>query len=301
MPGQPSPGWCSGSRGGAGRRGSARGVRLVGPHAVGTDTRLARPDAGHTDLCQHGFELRRVPALSCRHHDRHGLLTLLDSEMQLGGEAASRPSQPVIMRLDEHAAWWLLLQVALLAGPGRMLVGAADRGVDVQVPRDRTPRIGQGLELGEDPVSGAVPLPSAEQVVDPAPRPVLGRYIPPRNTGTYPEPYAVEQPPPGPHRRPPHPGALRQQRLQHRPLLVREISPTHELRSFTAQDPLSAHGLEAFDVTPVQKPRSEVCGLIWQFKTENRPGEAYLHKDGTACTWTSGRKTRSGWRLSSEG
>ena len=26
---------------------------------------------------------------------------------------------------------------------------------------------------------------------------------------------------------------------------------------------------------------SEVRSLIWQFKTENRPGEAYLHEDGT--------------------
>ncbi|MGC4998765.1 hypothetical protein [Streptomyces sp. DT195] len=27
--------------------------------------------------------------------------------------------------------------------------------------------------------------------------------------------------------------------------------------------------------------RSEVRSLIWQFKTENGPGEAYLHEDGT--------------------
>ncbi|MGW5327073.1 hypothetical protein [Streptomyces sp. NPDC004014] len=27
--------------------------------------------------------------------------------------------------------------------------------------------------------------------------------------------------------------------------------------------------------------RSEVCSPTWQFKTENGPGEAYLHEDGT--------------------
>lgn len=64
-----------------------------------------------------------------------------------------------------------------------MLMGAADRGVDAQVPRDRAFRIGQGLEPGEDPVPGAVPLPSAEQVVDPAPRPLRDGHVPPRNAG----------------------------------------------------------------------------------------------------------------------
>jgi hypothetical protein len=68
----------------------------------------------------------------------------------------------MITELGEHAARWFLLQVALLAGPGRMLVGAADSGVDAQVPRDRALRIGQGLEPGKDPLPGAVPLSSAE-------------------------------------------------------------------------------------------------------------------------------------------
>ncbi len=46
--------------------------------------------------------------------------------------------------------------------------------------------------------------------------------------------------PPGPDRRPPHLHPLRQQRLQHSPLLIREISPPHEPRSSTAQDPYTA-------------------------------------------------------------
>ncbi len=70
-------------------------------------------------------------------------------------------AQPVITQLGEDAAQRFLLQVALFAGPGCVLVGAADRGVDAQVPRDRTLRLGQGLE----PVPGAVPLPPTEEVV----------------------------------------------------------------------------------------------------------------------------------------
>ncbi len=221
----------------------AGGVRLVGPHAIRADAWPTRSDAGHADLFQHGFKLRRVSTLPCRHHDRHEFLTLLDGQVELGGEPAARPSQPVITGLGEDAARWFLLQVALLAGPGRVLMGAADRGVDAQVPDDRAFRVGQGLKPGEDPLPGAVALPPAEQVIDPAPGPVLGGDVPPRNSGPDPESYAVDQPPPRPDRRPPRLRPPRQQRLQHRPLLVREISPRHETRSFTAQDPLSIHDL----------------------------------------------------------
>lgn len=169
------------------------GIRPVRPHAIRADTRPPRPDARHADLLQHGFELRQVAALPGRDHDRHGLLALLDGQVQLGGEPAARPSQSVITGLGEQATWWFLPQVALLAVPGRMLVSAADRGVDTQVPRDRTVRIGQGLKLGEYPVPGAVPLPPAEQVLDPTPRPVLVGHIPPRNPGTDPEPSSSSQ------------------------------------------------------------------------------------------------------------
>lgn len=135
----------------------------------------------------------------------------------------------MVTRLGEHATWRFFLQITPSPGPGRMLMDTADRGVDAQIPRDRTLRVGQGLEAGEDPVPGAVSLPSAEQVVDPAPRPLLDGHVSPRHTGPDPEPYAVDQPPPRPERQPPRLRALRQQRLQCRPLLVREISPTHDL------------------------------------------------------------------------
>lgn len=206
----------------------AGGIRLLVPHAVRADAWPAWPEAMLADLLQHGLELRRVAAPPCRDHDRHGLQALLDSQVQLGGEPATQAPKGVITRLCEELAWWFLLQVTLFAGPGRMLMSSADRGVDAQVPDARAFHVGQGLEPGEDPLPGAVPLPSAEQVVDPAQRSVLGRHVPPRSTGPDPESYAVDQLPPRPDGRPPRPGLLRQQRLPHCPLLVREISPPHE-------------------------------------------------------------------------
>lgn len=204
------------------------GVRLVGPHADRSHARPARPDPGHPDLLQHDLELRRVPTLPCRHHHRHGLLPLLDGQVQLGGEPAARTPQTVIIRLGEDAARRFLLQITLSSRPSRVLMGAAYRGIDAQLPDDRALRVSQGLEPGKDSLPGAVPLPPAKQVVNPAPRPVLGRDVPPRNTGPDTETYAVDQPPPRPDRWTPRPGTIRQQRLQRCPLPVRQISPPHE-------------------------------------------------------------------------
>lgn len=95
----------------------ARGIRLVRPHAIGPGAGSARPDAGHADGLQDGLELRGVPALPGRDHDRHGLLALLDSQVQLGGQAAARASEPVVAGLDGDAAGRLLLQVPLSLDP----------------------------------------------------------------------------------------------------------------------------------------------------------------------------------------
>lgn len=148
-------------------------------------------------------------------------MPLLDGQVKLGSEPATRPSQSVIIGLGEDAARWFFLQVALLAGPGRMLVGAADRGSTLRSHVIASLRVGQGLEPGKGSMPGAAPLPPAEQVVDPAPRPVRVGHVPPRNPGPDPEPYAIDQLPPRPDGRPSRPRAFRQQRLQYRPLLVR--------------------------------------------------------------------------------
>ncbi|MFE0582542.1 hypothetical protein [Streptomyces sp. NPDC058874] len=67
----------------------AGALALSGPHPIGADAWPARPDVGHADLLQHGFELRRVAALPGRDRDRHGLLALLNRQVQLGGEPAA--------------------------------------------------------------------------------------------------------------------------------------------------------------------------------------------------------------------
>lgn len=123
-----------------------------------------------------------------------------------------------------------------------MLMRTAHGAFDAQVPHDPALRIGQGLEPGENLVPGAVSLPPAKQVVDPAPRPVLDGHIPPWHPGADPEPHAVDQLPPRPPAAAP-PSFSSAKRVQHRALLIREISPSYEPRSFTAQDPLSIHDL----------------------------------------------------------
>lgn len=122
-------------------------------------------------------------------------------------------------------------------------MGPADCGVDVDVPGDQTLGVGPSLQGGEDPLPGAVPLPAAEQVIHPPPGPVPLWDIPPWRPSPGPPPYAVDQLPPGPCRRPARLLALRQQRFQHRPLRIRQISTCHEPRSFHAQDPLPIHAL----------------------------------------------------------
>ncbi|MGW2952058.1 hypothetical protein [Streptomyces eurythermus] len=40
--------------------------------------------------------------------------------------------------------------------------------------------------------------------------------------------------------------------------------------------------------------RSEVRGLVWEFDTDNGPGEAYLHEDGT-CLYMDVREEDATW------
>jgi len=72
----------------------AGGVHLVSPHPIGTNAWPTRPEAGHANLLQHRFELRRVSTLPCRHHDRQGLLTLFDGQVQLGGNPPRERPNP---------------------------------------------------------------------------------------------------------------------------------------------------------------------------------------------------------------
>lgn len=222
-------GWCSGYRACAGRRGC---------HGTHTPCPLVPAAAG--------FGACPRPGRGTRPRSR---------TVSNWGESLRCPAVTTIdmgfcpcstaIRLDEDATGWLLLQLTPFAGSGRVSMGPTHRGVDVEIPRDRALRVGPGLELGEDPVPRAVPLPlpPAEQVVNPTPGPVLGWHVPPRDAGPGPQPCAVDQLPPRPHSRPARHPASRQQRLQHCPLFVWGISPRREPRSSKAQDPPFDTGL----------------------------------------------------------
>lgn len=93
------------------------GVRLVGAHAIWPGARPARPKTRDTDLVQDRLELWGIAPLPSRDHDRHGLLALLDSQVQLRGQAAARAPEPMVVRLDGDAAGRFLLQLPLFLAP----------------------------------------------------------------------------------------------------------------------------------------------------------------------------------------
>lgn len=94
-----------------------RGVRLVGAHTIGSGARPARPKTRDTDLVQDRLELRGIAALASGDHDGHGLLALFDGQVQLGGLAAARAPEPVVVRLGGDAAGRLLLQLPFFLAP----------------------------------------------------------------------------------------------------------------------------------------------------------------------------------------
>lgn len=47
--------------------------------------------------------------------------------------------------------------------------------------------------------------------------------------------------------------------------------------------------------------RSEVRSPIWEFDTDNGPGEAYLHEDGTCLYMDASEEDATGWRSHSAG
>lgn len=180
---------------------TARVVRLVGPHPVGSPAGSPTPQPWHPDGLQDRFELRGVTPLPGRDQHRQGLLPLLDSEVDLGRQPASGASETVVGRFDGKGHRAAPFADPPFRRPGGVRVSPADGGIDVHIPRDQTLRIGLGLELGDDPRPRAIALPPSEQVVDPVPRAVPLGHITPGRTSSGPPPYAVYQLPPSPHRR----------------------------------------------------------------------------------------------------
>ncbi len=80
----------------------AGGVRLVHTDPIGTDTWPPRPDAGHADFLQYGFELRRVPAFGrvpqLAAADRHGRSTAGRAAPTSQAHGAAHPYAPASVR-----------------------------------------------------------------------------------------------------------------------------------------------------------------------------------------------------------
>lgn len=205
----------------------ARGVRSVSPHPQWSAPWPAHTVPGHPDRVQDGCELWAVTALPCGNQHGQRLLSLLTRQMDLRREPASRPAQPVVLGFFAHTTRRFLLQSTVPTGTRRMLMRTADRRVDTDFPKDQSGRIRPRLQQSQQPGPHAPTLPPPEQSVHRLPRPVLNRQIPPRNTGPHAPPDTVYQP--SAARLPTTHTHRRQQRLQHRPLLIRKIPTQHTL------------------------------------------------------------------------
>lgn len=152
----------------------------------------------------------------------------------------------MVVRLGSRPARRFLLPGRVPAGTGGMLMSPADRGIDVHLPRDQPRSIGPALQRSQNPGPHALTLPAPEQPIDGLPVPVLNRKIPPRHTSPHAPPHPVDQQTPIANRTPQP--RDRQQRLQHRPLLIRKI-PTPHPEIITARNgaagSLPKHGLVA--------------------------------------------------------
>jgi hypothetical protein len=121
------------------------GVCLVGQHRVRAGSRPAATDPLDPQFGEHGDELRTVATLSASHHHRHQFAALLTGQMRFGGPAAPRPTEAMICRFSLHATRRFLLRLAVATGSGRVLVGAADRGVHADGPVDQPGGVCVGL------------------------------------------------------------------------------------------------------------------------------------------------------------
>lgn len=103
----------------------ARGVCLVSPHSQGFASGAPTAGLGHSDGFEDRLELRAVAPLASRDQQRQRLLSLFACQVDLRGEPAPGPAQPVVVRLLAEPAGRFLLPGAVAAGTGRVLVGPA--------------------------------------------------------------------------------------------------------------------------------------------------------------------------------
>jgi hypothetical protein len=92
-------------------------------------------------------------------------LSLFAGQMDLGGEPSPGLTQAVVVWLGAGPARRFLPSLAGAAGSCGALMGPADRGVDIGLPRDQSGRVRPGLQPGQKFGPGAVALPAAEEAV----------------------------------------------------------------------------------------------------------------------------------------
>jgi hypothetical protein len=190
-----------------------------------------RTPPGHPDRLQQPDELWAVTPLTGGDDDRQWPLSLLTHQMDFCRQSAARPAESMIGRLGRPIVGIttrrFFLPCAITACSGRVLMRPADGGIDVHLPVDQPGRIRSGLQGRDEHGPHPSPLPTAKQPINRLPWPVPRRQIPPRRTRADPPANPIDQLPPRPHHRTATPGHLRQQRLQHSPLLIGQISTTH--------------------------------------------------------------------------
>ena len=177
---------------------------------------------------QHGLELRAVAALPGGDDDRQRFLPLLAGQVDLGGQPAAgaaqrrdRRARPAVppggsacrspSRRAPAACWCARATVestltSQVDQPGRIRAGPAARSGSARQVPSRCQRRNSPYTVCHGPYR---------------------RHVPPRRAGPHPPPDPVNELPLRPLRRAARLRPGRQHRLQHRPLLIGQITATH--------------------------------------------------------------------------
>ena len=92
-------------------------VGPVRPHPVRSPARPANAYAGYPDALQDWLELGAVVPLAGGDQEGERLLSVLDSQVHLGGQSAARAPERVVGGLGIDATGRLLLEIPLLRAP----------------------------------------------------------------------------------------------------------------------------------------------------------------------------------------
>src|SRR3954452_22552231 len=195
-----------------GKPDAAAAVGLVAGHRGGPQARPPPADAADRAATDQGAHLPAVVNLTAGQCEGDRLAVALTAQVDLGGEAAARAAQRLVLGVRFTACF---------ARPGGMLVSAHDRAVqEMHLPADPPLGIGQGLQRLQHVLPYARPAPAVEPARHRADPTIVPRQVAPGRTAVEDPENAVEDPavviirPPGPRL------LRRQQRFQTRPLRV---------------------------------------------------------------------------------